>query len=1368
MLELKDWPEITQSAEWKTLPKEAQDRLRTGFWREVVVKSPDYQQMSAGEDRQDLMKSFFGTQPEVASFGQRFLTGIREHPTVGKIQRLVQPSQPLPPAFAGPPSTEDIERRAARFKEEKAPRKWPPEVAGYMKGLSGIEKLRPEDTVEGLETSSGKIRYGIGQLAGFVGGPLKASGWLSSKMFGALAKKVGPRLAPRILVQLGQSATSLGVASAAVEHEGDTVKLNLLNRVKALAGGAATGMVFGGARFLHSAKYPLLSTVLRIGTAQAALDVKEGRIPYQATDPDLAGYVFDKGLTAWMLRKGTDLRDLAAELRSARAEARTAEQQAVIEIINNRLEQKEAIRKQRAPKEAYKAMRRVERIKLGVEREHGRLKAEQASKIAQLLTKRIEHGLYIEESKKKLSNKERIKLWRAMTRDILHQAEAEEAKKPGRAVPFRPLSRAEQSEMQRAFEEYEIKQGRPAMGGRKGAPLFNALRKSRIFLPEDQIERVTGLRRKDFPTALHTIIRRETWQKGFAKGKRAPDVTNLDLLAERVLTPEGDLWEIGQLYGVDPNVDLESQLIDILIKEAGRLPRAKTRQKGFKRKPEKMPYPKRGEAGFLDVSIIRDAAKAIQRYAGPSGGRGVRQVYAERRRLGGMMKRTFDASLQLRELKKALKGEPSEVVEMAMEALWGQRPETDFRPELASAIKGARGDIDHMSKMLVRFRIPRETTQQIIESNLGEYVTRGYKIFTEPRFRIDPQKRTNAVKWAMREYKVTEKEAADIIDGMSTAIREGGVVSWPSKARRVSQKQFKRRKDIPVELRELWGEITDPREAYAYTMQRMIPIVENGLYFERLKRMGIGGKLSPETPHQLGTKDSYQFGAMRGQYVDKATHVHLQDIVDQSKGEAKILERLITNPFKFAKTVANPATHGRQVLGNIVLSMSSDCALTNPLNLKHYKNAGVLIVEQSGKGRMLFGNMLKHGIIGTEYVGTDLRALGKELSVATDPLETMLEWGKKPLRGAARLYNAEDQIFKIAMALKLHGKDVGWNEIARRVNIHYPNYAMVPRITKTLRKAPLGAPFVSFQSEAVRIAGAQQVEAARILMEAKGLAKLRGPWKSAKGLFAFGAMGIPYAEYAGGLGFLGLAAAKIAGIDEKEYARLRSQLPEWKRDRTYIPVLTEAGKVKLWDTTYTDPFGEMKMLTSQILKGQILSVPEEFLGRQPTFNAVVALTTGIDPFTKESIYPVDATARQKAAITANYLYLHMAPPLVPSVSDIKNQLSEGEITEIRKRGGYEYEYLQRAMKGEVPFSQALMRSFAGIRTETISPGDVRRRYIYEPQKLMREILDEERKRLYGAVRKEQDTDLIMERLRKRLEKQMDEMQRRAMEPEAQF
>ncbi len=178
--------------------------------------------------------------------------------------------------------------------------------------------------------------------------------------------------------------------------------------------------------------------------------------------------------------------------------------------------------------------------------------------------------------------------------------------------------------------------------------------------------------------------------------------------------------------------------------------------------------------------------------------------------------------------------------------------------------------------------------------------------------------------------------------------------------------------------------------------------------------------------------------------------------------------------WKSSKTLWNPATHARNIYGNVlVFSYLARASALNPLNAKHYRAAAASLRSKDDAYKVL----LENGALGAEYYGGEIQRIETALKGAEDSkIGHVLAGIKVAQKTLGQTYAMEDQLFKLAAYHKYVKEGMSPDTAAEEVNKWFPNYERIGKITRWLRKSPVGAPFISFVDQSVRIAGRGLVE----------------------------------------------------------------------------------------------------------------------------------------------------------------------------------------------------------------------------------------------------------------------------------------------------
>jgi len=429
------------------------------------------------------------------------------------------------------------------------------------------------------------------------------------------------------------------------------------------------------------------------------------------------------------------------------------------------------------------------------------------------------------------------------------------------------------------------------------------------------------------------------------------------------------------------------------------------------------------------------------------------------------------------------------------------------------------------------------------------YLNRSYRIYDDPNFSKDikdvPPHVRKGVEDFLRKQGIPEDEIEGAIKELLARGRKGetdfkfadvfgGKTNWGSGTSKTYKKRTELAEKSP-EVRALWGEVKDPYKNYAKTYEKLSQIESEsnfvndmakyfresglGVTKEQLLKKGIIDNIDDYSLENVG-KDSLGKVFGRTRVEDR-----LIPVVDKKTGKAKIvktspqvlnpLKNLYVNPEykKFieegtdilaptntlmknwmrykvtsqtAKTVYNPSTHGRNVLGNAILMIANGM---NPLSKGKdsfkaaYKKLTGRTNEELGKriGRYQELDIVDSGV----NQETLRKAAGDVFNYESDKVIDKLgraATGKgkgNPLKFTQNLYQVEDDFFKIMHFEKTLDDlkrifpkgtpiDVIEKEAARRTRELMPNYGLVGKKLKELRYLPLGD-FIAFPAEMIRV-----------------------------------------------------------------------------------------------------------------------------------------------------------------------------------------------------------------------------------------------------------------------------------------------------------
>lgn len=565
--------------------------------------------------------------------------------------------------------------------------------------------------------------------------------------------------------------------------------------------------------------------------------------------------------------------------------------------------------------------------------------------------------------------------------------------------------------------------------------------------------------------------------------------------------------------------------------------------------------------------------------------------------------------------------------------------------EILAKAKPAFDELDALGKQAVEAGLLKP---EVYEKNVGTYMRRLYRTYEEPQS----------------------------IAGKVKAFFSG------KKPLRIDQEPFLKRKDLPEEVRQLYGEILEAGYPTAKGLVQLKSAVENAKFFREVATK-FGSDIAGSGLEKL--PKTWRLGDLGGKYVPKAIADDINEIVRSSSGFTK---KAVAG-FKFGKVILNPATHLRNIYSNFILN-----------NFEGLSPARVDIYAEALKEMYKKGSLYKEAK--AAGLGVDTFAARELKDFLTGP--EGLRFGKS-LKGAmdtiANAYEKEELFAKMAQFIyqKRLGKTA--EEAARIAERATFNYAQVTPFIRRLRESAFGYPFITFTYKVT-----PQV--------AKTLAKK--PTKISN---------------------IGKAKAAIENLSDKdELARERATEPQWVRDGFYVklPIKDKNGRSAYLDLSYVLPFGDL--VSGQFFErginretGLPESIPEAAMNRAPLLNFIGELSKNQDFYGNKIWRDSDSTEKQLGDLFRHVVKTY-APPL------IGDQLPGG----IQKDGTRRPPISQRVVEsgtGEVNAGgfqeRTAMQEFLRNIGIKVSPVDIEKQeslYDYQIQNALETLLTE-----HGAAKK---------------------------------
>tara|TARA_R100000322_G_scaffold162546_1_gene125371 strand:+ start:47 stop:3610 length:3564 start_codon:yes stop_codon:yes gene_type:complete len=433
-------------------------------------------------------------------------------------------------------------------------------------------------------------------------------------------------------------------------------------------------------------------------------------------------------------------------------------------------------------------------------------------------------------------------------------------------------------------------------------------------------------------------------------------------------------------------------------------------------------------------------------------------------------------------------------------------------PETAKVLEKMRGEIKTLSKD-VGENIAGGGLKTTIGRNLDTYLNRTYRIFDDPNYSLKniPEKdRENAIRYFRETLKIDEKDIPQVLKAYTDGMKKGEFNSFLKGVGPRTSQILKQRKDIPVEIRNLWGEVKDPFVNYVNSFTKLANLkseykFRKEIAEEALKQgdavatrdplKGVGRGQVGKTPE--GEDVAFQqverlgLGGVRnniddpleGLFLNDAWKKGIEEGTEVFIGEGSWLKSWmkIKATSQAMKTVFSIPTHGRNILGNLFIMTAN--GTVNPSQFgKAFKDTSRRLLNINTKeGRERLARYQELGVVDSAIDARQLRKSAQEgFNLGPNGFAQKTAAGrgvKKGVEKTTQLYEAEDNLFKIANfenLLKNYRKafpDMPKEQlerfVAQRTRDMMPNYNLVPKAIKSLRAMPVGN-FVAFPAEMVR------------------------------------------------------------------------------------------------------------------------------------------------------------------------------------------------------------------------------------------------------------------------------------------------------------
>ncbi len=495
----------------------------------------------------------------------------------------------------------------------------------------------------------------------------------------------------------------------------------------------------------------------------------------------------------------------------------------------------------------------------------------------------------------------------------------------------------------------------------------------------------------------------------------------------------------------------------------------------------------------------------------------------------------------------------------------------------------------------------------------------------KPAFDLLDDLGREAVKVGLLDAKTYEENVGKYIARLyrSKELPKEGVAAlrtaFDRKPIRINLDRFKKRQDIPQEVREAMGEVLEAGYPTAKAITQLTQAVGRAKFFDEVAQSGLVAKTAEEAA-ALGFKNvdelklptGRSLGALAGKYVPEPIFRDLQEIVREPGAVEKIMSP-VTKLFKTTKVLLNPSSHVRNIMSNMILNGFEGL---DPLNPTTYKVYGQAFQELRRKGK-LYNEARETGLLTNSFAAQELKDMLVADSRAKNLPGLLKGRAQQLIDKVAGAYQKEEEFAK--MAQYIHQRSLGLSpEEAAKVSARATfDYAQVTPFIRRVRSTLFGSPFITFTYKATP-------QVLRKTITQPGQVSRYG--KLARGVEGLG--------------------------NQQELERERASEPQWMKDGFYmrLPTKDKFGRSMYLDLTFIMPFGDLVsggLIQRQVNRetGLPENVYESLLRNSPALDLILSLSKNQDFFGNPIMKESDAPEKQVAAVI-QYVARQLAPSAV--------------------------------------------------------------------------------------------------------------------------
>jgi hypothetical protein len=453
-------------------------------------------------------------------------------------------------------------------------------------------------------------------------------------------------------------------------------------------------------------------------------------------------------------------------------------------------------------------------------------------------------------------------------------------------------------------------------------------------------------------------------------------------------------------------------------------------------------------------------------------------------------------------------------------------------------------------------------------------------------------------------------------------------------------------KDFSPELRALMGEYSDPIYNYYASVFKIASLTSSRQYLNSMKDYGMGKFIFPykteDATVQIAGEGSKGLEPLNGMY----TFPEIYEALKKAENDKPMLITQLAGRVRKFKTVYNPATHIKNVIGNTGFAISNGHWNYMPEAYK-YMRASIVGGDDKDVMRMM-DTLNRYGVLNNtlgigelkqyfkrnenvdDFLTQIYMAGGKNKAMVGKVAETAKDVVTRQIpKFIEKAYQIEDDLFKIlgfvnesnryakAIYQKPYQKltEEQKNDIdgiaSEIVKDTYPTFTRVPKFVKSLSKVLFLGNFLSFPVESVRVQYNALALARKEILSGNPRLKAVGASRIA-GAVAYNSIFSSMVYY--GFSLAGAGLTGMLGVmngddeDETENSKaIQRYVAPWNNNSDKYPTTFADGKLTYYDIGSLDSYSYQKRVWNAFWSN---------INNKEGFNKAISesMAEGLDPW----------------------------------------------------------------------------------------------------------------------------------------------------------